>query len=119
MRRSGRRCGGVGRWEVKSSGASRWRRWGSLNEGSRYGEELKESDEARARRIVEEEIRGLKFPDLNKLMKGAEKKVKIAAGLRAKPAVPLKSVAQELGWEASRMCPSVCRSGRRSEKPWD
>ena len=70
---------------------------------SHYGAELNESNEAKARRIIEEEIRGLKFPDLNNLRKGAEEKVRIAARLRAKPAVPLKWVAQNSEWEASRM----------------
>ena len=61
-----------------------------------YGAELKESDEAKARRIIEEEIRGLNFPELHKLRKGAEEKVRIAARLRAETAVPLKWVAQNL-----------------------
>lgn len=64
---------------------------------SHYGAELKESDEAKARRIIEEDVRQLKFPDLTKLKKGAEEKVRIAARLRSETAVPLKWVAKELG----------------------
>ena len=65
---------------------------------SHYGAELGESDEQKAKRIIAEEIRGLKFSAINfgELSKGDVRKVKIARRLRQETAVPLRWIADQL-----------------------
>src|SRR5205085_4452013 len=63
---------------------------------SHYGEELRQSDEEKARTILPEELGRLRFPDLGTLSKGDPGKVRIAARLRKETAMPLSWVTQEL-----------------------
>jgi len=65
---------------------------------SHYGAELQESDEEKARRIIAEEIRRLKFPkiDFPETSKSDFRKVAIARRLRTETAVSLRWIADQL-----------------------
>jgi putative transposase len=65
---------------------------------SYYGPELQESDEEKARRIIAEEIRRLKFPKigLGQLDKSDSRKIQIAWRLRRETTVSLRWIAENL-----------------------
>jgi hypothetical protein len=65
---------------------------------SHYGAELQESDDEKARRIIAEEIRTLKFPKANfsESSKSDPRKVRIARRLRSETTVSLRWIADHL-----------------------
>ena len=65
---------------------------------SHYGAELRQSDEEKARRIIDQEIQKLKFPaiPLEELSKGDSGKIQIARRLRQETTMPLRWIADQL-----------------------
>src|SRR6185503_11340482 len=68
--------------------------------GSEYiaGDEIKETEEHKARRIIKEELTRLKWTvrDLQTTLKGDRRKIRIAKRLRAETTMTLKWIAEQL-----------------------
>ena len=65
---------------------------------SRYGTELRESEEEKASRSIAQEIQKLELPtiDLDRLSNGDARKIEIARRLRQETTMPLRWIAERL-----------------------
>ncbi|MGA3144685.1 MAG: transposase [Verrucomicrobiota bacterium] len=82
---------------------------------SHYGEELRESAEAKAERIVAEELRrlGWKEDELKRQRKGHRRKVQMARRLRAETTMSLKWMAERLAMGSASMVTHCLRQKGR------
>jgi hypothetical protein len=82
---------------------------------SHYGEELRESAEAKAERIVAEELRrlGWKEDELKRQRKGHRRKVQMARRLRAETTMSLKWIAERLVMGSASMVTHCLRQKGR------
>jgi REP element-mobilizing transposase RayT len=82
---------------------------------SHYGEELRESAEAKAERIVAEELRrlGWKEDELKRQRKGHRRKVQMARRLRAETTMSLKWIAERLAMGSASMVTHCLRQKGR------
>jgi putative transposase len=82
---------------------------------SHYGEELRESAEAKAERIVAEELRrlGWKEDELKRQRKGHRQKVQMARRLRAETTMSLKWIAERLAMGSASMVTHCLRQKGR------
>ena len=82
---------------------------------SHYGEELRESAEAKAERIVAEELRRLawKEDELKRQRKGHRRKVQMARRLRAETTMSLKWIAERLAMGSASMVTHCLRQKGR------
>jgi hypothetical protein len=82
---------------------------------SHYGEELRESAEAKAEQIVAEELRrlGWKEDELKRQRKGHRRKVQMARRLRAETTMSLKWIAERLAMGSASMVTHCLRQKGR------